>query len=144
MVTLELENTVTENMSEIELNSLHSNISMTYGIKEDKLEMNINYQTKGSIYLYPSMYDAEIILEHVKNSISVTLNIPTMSIEVLFNDADFIVYYSIASNTYEKSLEISGLIVDTCPKIILPVDPSIVIISPSLIIKLEVLKVFVS
>jgi hypothetical protein len=33
---------------------------------------------------------------------------------------------------FEKSPEISGLTVGTSPKIILPVEPSIVIISPSL------------
>ena len=45
---------------------------------------------------------------------------------------------------FEKSLDISGLTVDTFPKIILPVDPSIVITSPSLTFKLVVLKVFSS
>ena len=35
--------------------------------------------------------------------------------------------------TLEKSFEISGFIVLTSPKIILPVEPSIVITSPSLI-----------
>ena len=45
---------------------------------------------------------------------------------------------------FEKSLDISGFTVDTSPKIILPVDPSIVITSPSLTFKLVVLKVFSS
>jgi hypothetical protein len=108
VVTFELENTVTENMSEIEINSLHSNISATYGVQEDKLEMNMNYQAKGSLYLYPSMYDEEMILDSMKTSISVTLNISKMTIEVTFNNNDFVVYYSISSTTYEEALEISN------------------------------------
>ena len=44
----------------------------------------------------------------------------------------------------EKSPEISGFTVGTFPKIILPVEPSIVIISPSLISPDEVLNIFCS
>ena len=40
--------------------------------------------------------------------------------------------------------DISGFTVEISPKIILPVDPSIVIMSPSLTIKLEILKFFSS
>ena len=45
---------------------------------------------------------------------------------------------------FEKSLEISGFIVATLPEIILPVEPSIVIISPSLISKDAVLNILFS
>jgi hypothetical protein len=46
--------------------------------------------------------------------------------------------------SFEKSPEISGLTVATSPKIILPVDPSIVMISPSLTSVDDVLKVLAS
>ena len=45
---------------------------------------------------------------------------------------------------FEKSPEISGLTVGTSPRIILPVEPSIVIICPSLTSIEDVLKVFAS
>ena len=45
---------------------------------------------------------------------------------------------------FEKSPDISGFIVGTVPKIILPVEPSIVIVSPSLISAEDVLKTFLS
>ena len=45
---------------------------------------------------------------------------------------------------FEKSPEISGLTVGTSPKIILPVDPSIVITSPSLTSIDVVLKILFS
>ena len=43
---------------------------------------------------------------------------------------------------FEKSPEISGFTVGTVPKIILPVEPSMVIVSPSLTSTEEVLKIF--
>ena len=46
--------------------------------------------------------------------------------------------------SFEKSTEISGLTVGTSPKIILPVEPSIVMISPSLTTMDDVLKVLAS
>ena len=73
-------------------------------------------------------------------SLAVFVSIGVSEFALTFNflnpSAQFIIF--------ENSPEISGFTVETSPRIILPVEPSMVIMSPSLTSKFEALKIFFS
>ena len=73
-------------------------------------------------------------------SLAIFVSIGVSELLLTFN----FLYLSAQFISFEKFPEISGLTVGTSPKIILPVEPSIVITSPSFISTESVLKVLAS
>ena len=82
-------------------------------------------------------YPVKIIMGSYKNIKVEMHNVIKMLVQVMNNLNE-------NSSSFEKLPDISGFTLATSPLIILPVDPSIVIMSPSLISNEEVLKIFLS